>query len=650
MSLYEQKYPNNIRTISGLVNLIKQDDVTLECNTAVGPVGVQLMAIPSNYWSTQWKLYIVDKSSNASVNNITITAPPGYLVNGAPAFTINSNGASLLVRITSNTNFVGQYSVISGGGGGAVTNGANVGTGAGQVFKNLVATIMNFKTIKAGTNITITNNADDITIDASGGGASVISLTNAAYLALVGAGTVIPGQMYLITDAIYTDGGALVQGALNNGQATVQGSGLFLNADYQMVGNYSGVVGFGIAKGIWYATPPQPVANGDCVVWNNTNYRNLTGAWGTDPSLDAVNWVALPKSTTNGYIRAIDFVKYNTLTNTIIYRADKQNNEVDLYIDTDGNSLLLFQWGKTNVTHNKVLGNSSMISTNSYCEFTSNFLSGGKIFDTTSIFEFGIIRKNEITEGGILNIKTNKGLIESNYVSGLNSAIVNQALGGIPVEVGFNTVLSNNRVTSGGQIVFQRTTSGGLVKGNEVTTDGLLQFIECIGQITSCLVSRNGVLSLNIVSVGAGYLGCEVSDKETIAIPIPTIALFQYKKIKMGYSNWEVDLTGADWAAGQLTIPIGKEYGGIFNCSGFGLLTVDKIVNLNSNHRSTFKSVNADSISFQHTLIAGAIPGNMVCDAPASLNVLIGRTNGADQIEYEVSGNLVQRTNIIINA
>jgi len=170
MSLYEQKYPNNIRTISGLVNLIKQDDVTLECNTSVGAVGVQLMDIPANYWSTQWKLYIVDKSSNASVNNITITAPVGMLINGAPTFTINSNGASLLVRITSNTNFVGQYSVISGGGGGAVSNGANVGTGVGQVFKNLVATIMNFKTIKAGANITITNNADDITIDASGGG------------------------------------------------------------------------------------------------------------------------------------------------------------------------------------------------------------------------------------------------------------------------------------------------------------------------------------------------------------------------------------------------------------------------------------------------------------------------------------------------
>jgi hypothetical protein len=167
MSLYAQEFPNNIRTVSGLINAIKQDDVTLECNTLVGPVGIQLMDIPANYWSTQWKLYIVDKNNNASVNNITVTAPLGYLINGASSFVINSNNASLLIRITSNTNFVGQYSVTAGGG---VTNGANVGIGLGQVFKNLASTILNFKTIKAGANITITNGVDEVTIDASGGG------------------------------------------------------------------------------------------------------------------------------------------------------------------------------------------------------------------------------------------------------------------------------------------------------------------------------------------------------------------------------------------------------------------------------------------------------------------------------------------------
>jgi hypothetical protein len=165
VGLYEQKYQNNIRTVAGLVNVIKQDDVTLECNTLAGAVAIQLIDIPANFWSTQWKLYVVDKNNNASVNNITVTAPVGFLINGAGSFVINSNGASLLIRVTSNTNFVGQYSVVAGGGG-TVTNGANVGLGVGQIFKNLVGTILNFKTLLAGGNISLTNNADDVTINA----------------------------------------------------------------------------------------------------------------------------------------------------------------------------------------------------------------------------------------------------------------------------------------------------------------------------------------------------------------------------------------------------------------------------------------------------------------------------------------------------
>ncbi len=123
-NLFEQKYPNNIRTINGLNNIPFQDDVVLECDTSAGAVSINLLDIPVNggvgYWSTQYKLYIVDKSNNAGVNNITVNAPVGSKINGASSFVINSNGASLLIRVASNTNYVGQYSVIGGGGG--ITN------------------------------------------------------------------------------------------------------------------------------------------------------------------------------------------------------------------------------------------------------------------------------------------------------------------------------------------------------------------------------------------------------------------------------------------------------------------------------------------------------------------------------------------------
>jgi len=118
-NLFEQKYPNNIRQISGLNNIPFQDDVILECDSSAGAVSINLLDIPVTnnigYWSTQYKLYIVDKSNNAGTNNITVNAPVGSKINGGASFTISSNGASLLVRVASNNNYVGQYSVIAGG-------------------------------------------------------------------------------------------------------------------------------------------------------------------------------------------------------------------------------------------------------------------------------------------------------------------------------------------------------------------------------------------------------------------------------------------------------------------------------------------------------------------------------------------------------
>jgi len=53
-------------------------------------------------------------------------------------------------------------------GGGEANTGSNVGTGDG-VFKQKTGVDLEFKTLIGGTNVTITNNANDLTIDASGG-------------------------------------------------------------------------------------------------------------------------------------------------------------------------------------------------------------------------------------------------------------------------------------------------------------------------------------------------------------------------------------------------------------------------------------------------------------------------------------------------
>ena len=269
--LFEQKYTNNIRTISGLINVIRQDDVVLLCDTSLGAVNIDLLGIPANYWSTQYKLYIIDKSNNAGTNNITINAglttdpttglPIPQKVNGSGSVIINSNGGSYLIRVANNNNYVGQYSVTGSG-----VTGYSVIEDEGVALPP--RTTINF----VGSNVTASDVAGKTVVTI--GGVGLTSLTNAQYLALVNSGTVIQGQFYLITDALYTDGGVLVQAVLNNAPPSVNGIGIHLNADYQGVGNYSGVTGFVAWKNIW-CNIPIPVVAGDVVIWNNLHYKNF---------------------------------------------------------------------------------------------------------------------------------------------------------------------------------------------------------------------------------------------------------------------------------------------------------------------------------------------------------------------------------------
>lgn len=53
------------------------------------------------------------------------------------------------------------------GGTGEVNYGANVGTGEGLVYRDKTGSVLNFKKLKQGTNVTLTNGANEITIDAS---------------------------------------------------------------------------------------------------------------------------------------------------------------------------------------------------------------------------------------------------------------------------------------------------------------------------------------------------------------------------------------------------------------------------------------------------------------------------------------------------
>lgn len=110
MILNPTQYPNNTRTISGLINIVFRDDSVLLCDTSTGAVGIDLAEIPNDSWNTIYKLYVKDQSGNASVNNITINAPLGFTINGASSVTINVDSGIALIRISSSTSYLASFS------------------------------------------------------------------------------------------------------------------------------------------------------------------------------------------------------------------------------------------------------------------------------------------------------------------------------------------------------------------------------------------------------------------------------------------------------------------------------------------------------------------------------------------------------------
>ena len=131
-----------------------------------------------------------------------------------------------------------------------LSTGANVGTGTGQVFRDKTTNTLNFKTILAGSGITITNNADDIVITSTatgsletianvGGGEGIfkdITGTQANLKTLVaGTGITITGS----TDTITIDAATADQYLLKANAQTTDAAAVTVPFNLQIPTDYS---------------------------------------------------------------------------------------------------------------------------------------------------------------------------------------------------------------------------------------------------------------------------------------------------------------------------------------------------------------------------------------------------------------------------
>lgn len=142
------------------------DDVILELVDLTAAVAVDLMQITEGSGG-------MIKVIRAGDGNVTVKHNASYIsLVGSADLTMTAGDILVLVNSGGDpdTSVNGVwYEVVRGGTGTGQSNTAsNVGTGDGDVFKQKVGVDLELKTIKAGSNITITNGASDITIAAAG--------------------------------------------------------------------------------------------------------------------------------------------------------------------------------------------------------------------------------------------------------------------------------------------------------------------------------------------------------------------------------------------------------------------------------------------------------------------------------------------------
>lgn len=350
IQLPPMKYPNTQRTVTGTVDVFP-DDVVLNCNTTSGAVTINLAEIPYNatsgqgFWSTQYKLYINDISNNAGTNSITVVAGTGQTINNQASVVINTNGGNAFVIISGNT----EYSMF---------------------YAPAQAIPANF-----------------------------ITVTYAQLSALIAGDDLIAGAGYHVTDAEFGSTPIIPTSiyiqALTTNTVSLSGQGYFLNADYQGVGDYSGVTGFTSQLGVWTTALVTPV--GSVVIWDNFQYVNTTGVNGVaNPKTDLVNWTVLSRVITNGYVVEISFISYSPTNNRIVSRRDRFNNFVERTVLSLRNSLNFFKWGSVDVRQNTVSKDSVVYNCNATTSGSTSFF-GNDFFGSEVILGDGITIGGSVT-------------------------------------------------------------------------------------------------------------------------------------------------------------------------------------------------------------------------------------------------------------
>lgn len=286
------------------------------------------------------------------------------------------------------------------------------------------------------------------------------SATYAEWLVTLNADLLPKGLWIEVTDIPSQPSAIFSLFCTETNEIALGGFGQFLNADWQNVGDYTGVfaltgIAFTANIGQWYVGLEGTAVDGDVVIYNCLHYQVIDAAAfaGTAPDVTPLAYTLLPKATANmGYIKEVDEIEFDFVPDWLQYRADKRGNtyrysqSIDVIFAIGYTAIDLFQWGRDAVYSNPI--DEALVSIlNIVGTFNRNQVS------TTARVEGNTINQGVLFEVNKIDVAAN---VSNNVMAG---------------DIGNNAFLassefSGNTLSTGGFVFNTMQTSSGISNKN----------------------------------------------------------------------------------------------------------------------------------------------------------------------------------------
>lgn len=305
-----------------------------------------------------------------------------------------------------------------------------------------------------------------------------IQTTRSEVMALAAAGRLKAGSIYAFEiDPNFYSGITGYFLALTSSKLSQEGNADFLNAKFQIDGSFANPLYIFI--GVYGYTGGTRTAN-QVYQLNNCHYVRLTTGPDSDPRADSTNWLLLPRSTNNGYVKENCPIKYDIKNDKIIYRSDSRGN---IY---SGGELKYFAWGNDQVHDNFIL-NSNIKNCN-----TSNAFYGNNIQSTN------LIDLNNSTQC----VWTNSKIVGCNFADTSSGQIQNSTIEYSTFDAGGYGIFNST---------FIRTTHSQLdgTFTNCTVNDSTLNTIQET-DFENCIIEQTSITNCQSATVfmGAKFSGC----------------------------------------------------------------------------------------------------------------------------------------------